>query len=529
MNVLDKKLTPILKQADSLPFLFVGSGFSQRYINLPDWSGLLEHISKLVNENDFAFAQAKQEASKYFNEKSDYNKYMTKLCDIISDRLNSVWYSSDKFKDSRTQYKKLVIEKNVPPIKIEIAKYIKKFQEAKIDPKQSNEFNCLKEISEHSIAGLITTNYDDLLEKIFDFETYCSQEELLFHQKYNLAEIYKIHGTVDQPDTILINSEDYKTIEKKHKYISAKLLTIFVEHPIFFLGYSIGDEDIQEILNDIQLSLGEEHANEISDRLFFIKWDSTIKDPIWSTHSITFSNRNTIQVRAITLNDYSDLYKILSKNKSKYPVKMLRYAKSDLYRYALTAKPSSKVVLSLPSKSLSAEQLSHVEFVYGFGIIERAKQGYSFVTSKEIFHDVLFDDGNFENSLLISGSLPPALRQSSGFLPIKKYTFNAPPDSLPEIVSKNLKRFSDFESFIPAKLNKRLTENGFLEYNNLKGSKDMLDNLAIVNWEEEGVEKLGDYLRDILDENIQKFDTRSTQIRRLIRIYDFYKYKKSRP
>ena len=66
-----------------------------------------------------------------------------------------------------------------------------------------------------------------------------------FSKNHEIGEIYKIHGCVTEPETIMITSEDYQMIEEKNKYLAAKLLTIFIEHPIVFIGYSINDEDIK--------------------------------------------------------------------------------------------------------------------------------------------------------------------------------------------------------------------------------------------------------------------------------------------
>lgn len=126
---------------------------------------------------------------------------MTYLCNLISQRLNNIWYTEDKFKNSRVKYEKLITNNNVPPLKIEIANIINQYKVNNILPDVKQEFQQLQSISDKSIAGIITTNYDDLIESIFDFITYTSQDELLFHNKYDLGEIYKIHGTVDIPDT----------------------------------------------------------------------------------------------------------------------------------------------------------------------------------------------------------------------------------------------------------------------------------------------------------------------------------------
>ena len=66
-----------------------------------------------------------------------------------------------------------------------------------------------------------------------------------------IAEIYKIHGSVQNPESIVINKADYQKFYDKGKYLAAKLMTIFMEYPIIFIGYSISDSDIQAILSDV--------------------------------------------------------------------------------------------------------------------------------------------------------------------------------------------------------------------------------------------------------------------------------------
>lgn len=525
-NDLSAKLLPILKEADSLPFLFIGSGFSQRYLGTPNWVDLLGKLSLRIDNDKFSFIKDKNDAAEHYNPKQHYNDYMTYLCGLISKRLNNVWYTQKKFEDSRLKYEKLIENDNIPPIKIEIANIISQYKIDSILPNVKNEFQELKKISDKSIAGIITTNYDNLIESIFDFVTYSSQDELLFHNKYDLGEIYKIHGTVDKPGSIMITKSDYDIIKSKHKYISAKLLTIFIEHPIFFIGYSLGDEDIREILHDILTSIGKEHLSQVSKRLFFVQWEKDQKVPSMSTFSVGFEDGQTLTIGLIKLSDFGELYKIMGQNKIKYPVNMIRYAKNDIYNYVLTSKPSSKVVLSIPDKGLSKDQLSGLEFIYGFGILERARQGYSAVTKQEIFEDVVFDDKDFNYPLLVKESLPIDLRSSSGYLPIRKYVKNIKDEDLPPQVKNNLDRFSKLSDFLSQALSS--LKDAYPSYT----YKDAINNslgigtvksLAIVKWNTNNIEDLGNYLRHKL--NKEKFDTKTGDLRRLIRIYDFIKYK----
>jgi len=520
---MDKVLNPLLEKADALPFLFVGSGFSRRYLNIPTWENLLDKMAAITYSDKFQYIRIKAEASKKYNKETNYNDYMTFLCDLISNDLDKMWYTDDRFKSHREKYEELLLKQHVPPIKIEIAEYISSFDEYNV--KYEHELQALKRISTHSISGIITTNYDNLLEDIFKYETYPSQEDLLFHSQYNVGEIYKIHGCVSKPDTVLINTADYQMIEEKHKYLSAKLLTIFVEHPILFVGYSIGDEDIRIILNDIKQCLSVEQLHQIKERLFYIVWDETVENCEDSTYNITFQDGSSLAIKQIRISDFSILYNTLAKQKSKYPIKLLRHAKQDMYNMILTNDPTERMVLSLPSDDLTPEELEQIEFIYGFGIMEMAKNGYGLVSTEEIYQDIVFNNKNFNPDLMVTSTLPYALLKSSGFLPIRKYTSQVESDKYPEIVQNNLLRFSSVNKILSHTLRRKKERLSVdTTFDSAINSSEKLSKLALVNYNAENIDLLGDFLKSKLDKD--NFSTKNADYRRLIRIYDLVKHKK---
>lgn len=63
---------------------------------------------------------------------------------------------------------------------------------------------------------------------------------------------------------------DYENFDRKLKYLSAKLLTIFVEHPIIFIGYGLGDVNIRKLFKEIAECLTAEQLNKIKDNFIFI-------------------------------------------------------------------------------------------------------------------------------------------------------------------------------------------------------------------------------------------------------------------
>ena len=65
-----------LKQNYTLPFLFVGSGISRRYLGLPKWDGLLEKFAK----NDLS----------YYRTQVDGN--YQKMGSTIAEEFHENWY-----------------------------------------------------------------------------------------------------------------------------------------------------------------------------------------------------------------------------------------------------------------------------------------------------------------------------------------------------------------------------------------------------------------------------------------------------
>ena len=76
-----------------------------------------------------------------------------------------------------------------------------------------------------------------------------------------------------------------------------------------------------------------------------MQWKADKQQPELSTFTLSFNDGQTLTMKLITMSDFSNLYKIIAKNKTKYPVNLIRKAKDDIYNYVLTAKPSSKVGL----------------------------------------------------------------------------------------------------------------------------------------------------------------------------------------
>lgn len=483
-----------ISKFETTPFLFVGSGLTRRYLGLESWYGLLNKFATEVEDNDFAFELYSQEADNMGYEQGQYQK----IAELIEKDFNKLWYRNEKYKLSRDKYRDEVKVNKTSPFKIEIANYIK--DSGKLDlEKYEREIGLFKQISEKSISGAITTNYDTFLEDCFEgYEKYIGQEELLFSPIQGSGEIYKIHGCCDKAKSIIINEDDYKDFEEKNAYLAAKILTIFLEHPIIFIGYSLSDVNIQNILKSIIKCLSQENLEKLKDRLIFIDWNDGTEEDSISQFSKDFGDGKSLEMTKIKLADYTPLYEALIQNKGKYRTNLLRNLKKDVYDLVLTNEPGTKMkVVGLEED----DKLDEVEVVIGVGVLsEFGKKGYLGLKASEIYKDIVLDNGNFDDvDTLVKEALPQLLKQNSGSMPIYKY-ISKYEDELPEDIKSKIK--DNLDGFINDQQKTRKYKSNYKSISQLRGlygDYKTLSYIPYIKQEDIDIQELEQLLKDILE------------------------------
>ena len=150
----------------------------------------------------------------------------------------------------------------------------------------------IKEISELQKIrpeAIITTNYDTLLEDIIFCDKCCryiGQEGL----SYNYSEtedkinLYKIHGCVESP-------------------------TLFWEYPVIFIGYSVSDRNIKDILTLMIEIMTDEQKVEFLEHIWIVDFAENENEECVTDKEIKLLNGEKIKISCFSLNCYLKFYK----------------------------------------------------------------------------------------------------------------------------------------------------------------------------------------------------------------------------
>ncbi len=520
MQELKEDLIKHFQKFNTAPFLFVGSGFSRRYINLETWGELLaKTIHEINGIRPYEYYQSKT------------NSDNAKIASLIAKELHERWWTEEKFKNSREEFRFEAAKSEQAPLKYEISKYIES-KSITSNPDFLEEIEAFKQVN---VDGIITTNWDNFLESVFpDFIKYIGQSELLFADSLNIGEIYKIHGCVSNPNSLILTSEDYKSFETQNPYLAAKLLTIFVEHPIIFLGYSMHDSNVIEILTSIVNCLNNENIDKLKDRLVFIKRIKDDSEPRIADSSILLTDRRIpLPIKEIKLKSFTPLYEVLGSLKKRLPVKVLRRMKGMVYEFVKTNEPTEKILVS--ENITKPEDAESIEYYFGVGIKNQLSMyGYKGVGARELLHDLVFDDKNL-NSTAVVETVIPNLLKGGKYFPVFKYLRKA--DYLTKngkikktvVVSKKLQDFVsevNVERFYPSKTYSKKKIQIQKNHPSIKSINQLHDLAHTIYYipllKKENI--LISDLRSFLINNWHEEVYQNTHFKKLICLYDYLKY-----
>lgn len=516
MNIED-----LVEKFNTTPFLFLGSGMTRRYYNLPDWKGLLEHFAREIRNDDFSYSAYENRASKMETSVG----LLPKVAELIQADYDEKWFDDVTIRTlGESELKK--VKMGLSPFKAEIASYIKR--NCIVVDKYRAEIDMLSKLSEKNIAGVITTNYDEFVENHFDgYTKYVGQKQLIFSAIQGIAEIFKIHGSVEDPESLVINEQDYLDFDKKSAYLAAKLMTIFMEYPIIFMGYSISDVNILKIIKSIIDCLDMQQIRLLEDRFIFVEYQPGKVGIEVSPYTVMVDDK-PLSMKRVVVEDFKLIYRALEGKKSKLPVKILRRFKQELYDFTVTNMPTAGMRVA----SIEDDRVQDEELVMAIGrYSDYGLRGLHGLKADEWYRNIIVGDIEFSADDLLQYAFEDLIKQNSGRLPVNKYLSEAT-GNYPECVESAQKQNFDF--IISTTIKKHRSKLG--HYTSVRqiweNEKESLERatylIAHLNEAAINVNELEYVLKEIFENDINILQNSKpairTNVRRLIMIYDYLKW-----
>jgi SIR2-like domain len=296
----------VVSQMGCQPILFIGSGLSKRYFGGPSWDELLAALAKECPLIDKDYAYYKQTLKTQLAVGEEFAKiYQQWAWDKGKNH-----FPADLFSDA------------VPVqayIKFIIAQHITKITPADFSAIKNKhmaaEITALQGIMPHAV---ITTNYDRFLELAFkDYQPVIGQS-IIRDTPVLFGEIFKIHGCVSDSNSLVFTQQDYDEFMRKKKYLSAKLLTYFSEHPLLFIGYSASDPNIRAILSDIDEAIPRPGpSGTLIPNVYILEWRKDL-DPDYRPareRLIAVEEGRSVRVKAIETDDFKWVFSAFGSNR----------------------------------------------------------------------------------------------------------------------------------------------------------------------------------------------------------------------
>jgi hypothetical protein len=485
------------------PVFFVGTGLSLRYLeNSFTWDGLLASISRSIKGTDEFYYDLKSDCTTATGYdyptiaktlEAEFNEVLRRDRNGPFKNINDMFYANAE--------KQITISR----FKLYISEILKNYS---IRASQIQEVNELKKVRKN-IGSVITTNYDKFIEDIFEF-TPLIGNDILLSTPY--GSVYKIHGCVDDPNKIIISTNDYTTFDERYELIRAQLLSLFIHNPIIFLGYNIGDNNIKSILKTIftYIDHNTPEAEKIRKNFLLVEYEAGSDNTEVTDHDIDINGLATIRINKIKTDNYLEIYKHL--------------ANLDLPVTALDIRKVQSVVKEIYAGGIGGQikvsitedidTLKNGEKVLAIGSIKTIR--YDFQTTSEMMENYfkIIDESNHQLLELINKHKIA----SNQYFPILGFS----------LIQRNIGSFNTLLNTQAEKV--KSIVNGHIEYgnNNFTIAEIILDE-AIPQTRKitaicAGVIS-GRIDLDLVETYLRNYeDKKSTDYRRILCVYDLKKY-----
>lgn len=265
-----------LIENNEFPVVFIGAGMSKRFLlNFPDWTTLLKEFWESLGLENF-YGEMNSIRDHISEEKPNYTeKELEHYTNIRMGTLLETNYNR-AFNSELIKIKDFSVEEafnsKISPFKKAISE---RFRTYSLRDGVEEEYKFFKKMLSKTQI-ILTTNYDSFIEDSYNSTSEYKIAKFIgqkgfFQETYGYAELYKLHGCSDSPGDIIITKNDYEKFEQNSVLISAKIISLMLNSPIIFLGYSLTDINVRKIIKEFTRSLTEQEIQILEERLILIE------------------------------------------------------------------------------------------------------------------------------------------------------------------------------------------------------------------------------------------------------------------
>ncbi|PJZ79202.1 SIR2 family protein [Leptospira meyeri] len=208
--------------------LFLGTGFSKHLTNgsAPSWAELLANAAIKIDPSENL-------ANRLFNKDANGKIIDSKFPLLVIAEILEV-----EFKSNRLNLKEI------------ISSQVKELTSA--DKVDTSKIQSLKAFFESNPnVNIVTTNYDNILLENLIPNARIFIEGKSISRLPASQNIFHIHGSVLNPDSLILTMSDYHEFIRKNNYFSRKFYTLLQESTVAILGYSLGDFNLNYLFYEV--------------------------------------------------------------------------------------------------------------------------------------------------------------------------------------------------------------------------------------------------------------------------------------
>lgn len=204
----------------------------------------------------------------------------------------------------------------------------------------SAEIDCFRELR-YSVPSIITTNYDTVLETLFngEFKVFDEIDDYYGPDEMGIGEIYKIHGTDKSPQSIVLMKEDYDSFQARAPIVVSKIVSLMCESPLLIMGYSMDDRIIRDTIGSMFSSFSKRKAIEISKNIVCLQYSKGVK-PTRGIMQIE-SSSGIFHIQTVLLDDFLPIIKDISRYRMSFSVKQIRMLRKMMVDVSLSPDPNN--------------------------------------------------------------------------------------------------------------------------------------------------------------------------------------------